>query len=407
MVGVTAAYLSDRIWTKWGRRKPFYIISTLGCAVLLFALPLVGSLWMLIVAIVMYQFFVDLNKPWEPLFNEVIPPTQRGRGGVFRMTSGNIGLLLFNWVLISQFDRIYEFATPFGALSGEMVLYWTVALVMLATGLFLLWFVEESPPPVTEENPPLSEYRPTPILGVRWGGGPSQGFWPALKTLFGQMFGSRQAVYVYALYACPILASTILYHPNYTLLYTEQLAMPKELYGRMTAISLGCMIVIFTPFAGYLADKVNRIGLMRFGILGASVMQLVFFLYLTLRTGEGSPPFVFLLSLSIGTSFFLAFLWAVWGPVVYDYVPSNKMGTYQAGIMFTSAMIAFVQTNMGGWWVKAWSGLFGGGAPGQNYDHSSILIMAFLIGLFALYPTVLFQRAERRGEIKPEGRLER
>lgn len=39
--------LSDRTWSeRWGRRKPFFIIGAIGCAVCLFCFPFVSAIWM-------------------------------------------------------------------------------------------------------------------------------------------------------------------------------------------------------------------------------------------------------------------------------------------------------------------------------------------------------------------------
>jgi hypothetical protein len=293
-----------------------------------------------------------------------------------------------------------------GPLTGEQVLYWTVSLVLFATAAFLLLFVqEELPPPDPGETTTI--LRPTRIPGLQWHGEPAGGFLKAMWKFVTNTFGERQALWVYALYACPVLSGiAIAPHPNYTLMITDQLGISKDAYGStINTVSMLIMMLVFTPLAGFLADKVTRLLLLRVSIAGVALVQLGVFLHLHFfshyQSGVG-----LILGTFIANAFFLSLMYSVWGPIVYDYIPSNKMGTYQAGIFFSSGFLMFLFMNAGGWWVEGWTNLFGPGGGHGNYNHASILVLAALLGGLALIPTVYFGRAEKAGRIRPEGRLE-
>lgn len=407
MVGVTACYLSDRIWTRYGRRSPFLIASSLGCAFALFVLPLAGSFWMVVLCLIAYQFFVDLNKVWEPLFNEVIPPSQRGRAGIFRMLLVNGGLLLYAKLLMGQWDRTYDLGLPTGPVTGEQALYWVVALIFLANAAFIALRVREELPEATPgEAPP--RYVPSRVPGVALlvsaDSAPRSG-WARVVGFFQDMFGSAQKRWVYFLYACPIIAGVAVAHPSVLLMQREQIGLSMEQYSNIVAISQLCMLVVFAPAAGFLADYIPRFWQLRLGLLIPGTIQLGFFLYLRFAS-DFEADFATVLGVQVASAAGLSLLYAVWGPLVYDYIPANKMGTFQAGINFTAGLLAFGLTNIGGLWVRQWSEVLGRGGEGSAFDHSSILLLWFLLGVGATLLTFLFTRAERRGRVRPEGRIE-
>ena len=404
-VGVTAAYLSDRIWTRWGRRRPFMMTAYFGVSILLFALPLIGSFWVLVTGLIAYQFFVDLNKPWEAMFNEVIPAPQRGRAGIFRMMFVNLGKLLFLTVLIGQFDRVYKnLETPFGILTGEIVIYWSMALLCLLTGCFFVFAVREREP-VNHVGDVELERRPSRIPGVAWlteKGETARG----LKIFLKEIFADRHALWIYLLYICPwlvgIAASTE--SPNYTLFIVDQLGISKAELGRINLFVWPILVFAFTPLAGLMADRFSPHVMFRIGILVPALIQLTLHLYLRFFADYQASP-ALLIAFGLITVFFQSWLWAVWGPLIFDYIPSNKMGTYMAGITLVSGILGFVMVNLSGWWVKGFTALFGVSGKG-DYDYSSIQLLWLLLAVLAFGVTFVFAWAERKGYIRPEGRLE-
>jgi MFS family permease len=402
VVGVFACYFSDRIWTRIGRRKPFLVTAFIAGGTLLLFVPLVGNLFLLVALILIYQFFVDLGSPWEPLYNEVVPPKQRGRAGIFRMILVYAGGMFFATVLVGQFDVQYELNLPFGRLTGEHVLYWAVALLTIGTGCFLSLFVKETPAPVLpgEEAP---EYRPTRLPGIEMvGSGLSP--WEGLKQFFRDMFGSRQAWGVYVLYAAPVIAGAATNNPSRTLYMIDQLGVSKPELAKLSLFSMPILMFIFTPLAGYLADRWNRIWMLRIGIAVPALIQLGFVYYLRFIHGF---TFDFGLFLGVGlvNAFFNAWLVGVWGPVIFDYIPSRRMGTFAAGFTFVGSIIQFGLMNLSGFWVKGWSKLFG--VPGQGeYDYSSIFALDVIFSIFSIGGTIWFARAVKKGLIRAEGIIE-
>lgn len=404
-VGVCAAYLSDRIWTRWGRRRPFLVTAYFGVSLLLFVLPLVGSFWVLVICLVLYQFFVDLNKCWEAMFNEVIPSPQRGRAGMFRMMLVNFGKLFFLTVLIGQFERVYErIPTPFGPLNGEIVIYWSMALICLLTGLFFSFMIREREPSNHAGQVEL-ERRPSRIPGMVWlmeKGETVRG----IRAFIKEIFADRHALWIYLLYICPwiVARAASTESPNYTGFLIKQLGFSTEQLGKINMFVWPVLVLAFTPLAGLMADRFSRIAMYRVGILVPALVQLVLHLYLRFFADYQATPKL-LIGFGLVTVFFQSWLWAVWGPLIFDYIPSNKMGTYMAGITFVGGILGFILENLSGWWVKGFTALFGVRGLGES-DYSSVQVLWLLLALTAVGITFIFSWAEKRGFIRPVGRLE-
>lgn len=390
LVGVIASYLSDRIWTRMGRRKPFLISGWVGSAAALAFVPLMPNLWSAVIAIIAFQFFLDLARPWETLFNEVIPPKQRGRAGVFRLLQVNAGVLLMGTVLLKQYDKVYSFSVFGMQLTGDKVVFWTVALVLLAAAALMYFFVRE--------EKPISEIE---VLSDQ----PKMSVLQHIKKAARDIFGERQARWVYLLYTCPVIGTSAASASFIVLFQTEQMGFSKEQLADINLYTLPAMMLAFTPLAGYLADKINRLTMMRIGVLVPALIWLGY---------VGYARFVADYSISITTmvvfglfiNFFQSWLWQVWGPLIYDYIPSNRMGTYAAGITTVSGVMAFLLSNVGGQWIKGWTRFFG--SPTETeYDYSSVVVAMVLFSLLAVGATYLFAWAERRGYVKPLGREER
>jgi MFS family permease len=94
VVGPSVSFVSDRIWTRFGRRKPFIVVSWTGIAPCLLLMPLMPSFWSLVAVYMAYYVFTDLNTPLEPLKQEIIPPHERGRAtGAMQWCTNFAGIL--------------------------------------------------------------------------------------------------------------------------------------------------------------------------------------------------------------------------------------------------------------------------------------------------------------------------
>lgn len=371
LVGVFAAYFSDRIWTRIGRRKPFLIASWLGAGLSMLLLPIAPNLVTLVFAVVLYQFCIDLGRPWEPLFNEIVPPHQRGRATMFRM------MAVYGFAFVFWSFVFGEFRNPnaFGVLpfSGEMLIYASGTVVVFGAVLFITFFVKETPPP--EGLPPKEPFN--------------------VIVMFKDMFAERQAWFVYLLYLAPVIAGAAggamadLYRRN-------QLGLTEQFMGRSYAFGIPFQIFLMTPLCGYLADKLPRMWLFRVGIFGPALVNFLFFyLYVRYVTDYNLTFWPYTLVGMFGA------LWGTmaavtWGPLIFDYIPERRMGTYMGGIATVTGLLGFVLQSFSGIWVTAVTSVFGTRGKSE-YDYSSVFILGIVLASVAMLFTIIFRFAEKKG----------
>lgn len=381
-VGTAASYMSDRIWTPWGRRRPFLIVGWVGAGLTMFLVPFAPNVWTLVAVVLALQFFADVAKPVEPLYNEVVPPAQRGRAGTMRNIGQQLMGLFFFGVLVTQFDAVHEFTLGGKAwrLSGETVVFWTGGLLTLGMAVFLALGVRENRPTVQEPR-------------RDWG----------VRMFVSDVFGQRQWWMVYLLYSTPLVAG--LTGGSFTvLMQTEQLGFSKAEMGFAVSVGMIVMVVLFAPLAGYLTDRMSRMRLLRIGIVGPTLVELIFFLHVRF-VADYSIPLSTWIAYGLAASALKTCAYLVWGALVFDYIPRNRFGTVSAGLTFVSGLVPFVLTNLSGLWVTGFTQVFGRVGAG-DYDYSSLYVMQVGFAALALGMTYFFEREEKRGRVRPLGRAE-
>lgn len=374
IVGAISSYMSDRIWTRWGRRRPFLITGWLGAGATMLFIPLAPNLATLLPTIVLFQFFLDVAKPYQPLFHEVIPAGQRGRASMIQSMSQNLLAIVFNAVLIARFDREYgleAFGSTF-AWNGEQLTYWIGGAALIGTALFLLFAVRETPPPEG-------------IVRERFGPG----------RFIRDVFGHRRWWWLYLLYVCPIFAGAGgVFLP---LLVTEQLGFGKDQFGWALGVVTAVNIVVFVPLAGFIADRLPRLTVFQVGLAGQALVNLAFFFYLRSPAGQ-EMSLATLIAFLCANNAFVFIIYVLWGPLVYDYIPSSRFGTVSAGFSFIAGLCGFLLTNAAGLWVKGAHALFA--APGETrIDYSTIYVFQLLAAAGAVLAVRAFAHASRRGDI--------
>jgi len=136
-----SSFLSDRIWTRFGRRKPFVVSGGIGSVIALIAMPIAPNFWTLVAAYVLYHLSDGLSAPRDPLKQEIVPPHERGRATGAMSWCQNLATVIFYSVMLGRFDDIsYLAGFP---LHGETVIYWSAALLLAAMMLLVTLGIKE------------------------------------------------------------------------------------------------------------------------------------------------------------------------------------------------------------------------------------------------------------------------
>lgn len=91
------SFMSDRVWTKFGRRKPFVTMAWLGTGASLLVMPLMPNFWALLGAFVVYSACNDFSSPAEALLQEVVAMSHILINVVAILLMLPLGLLIEKW----------------------------------------------------------------------------------------------------------------------------------------------------------------------------------------------------------------------------------------------------------------------------------------------------------------------
>jgi maltose/moltooligosaccharide transporter len=118
--------LSDRTWSpRWGRRKPFFLIGAIGCAICLFLFPFVAALWMAVLLL----WILDASnntamEPYRAFIADKLPSSQLAKGFLTQSFFTGFGITLAN-VSLFVFQKLITGGTEAG------IPYWVFGSFML------------------------------------------------------------------------------------------------------------------------------------------------------------------------------------------------------------------------------------------------------------------------------------
>lgn len=329
-------FVADRIWTPWGRRKPFIITSWVGTIASITLMPLAPDFTWLLVAYMVFCIFNDLGGPVESLKMEIVPPAQRATGAAVMSWIGQVAILVFWVVAIGRFDEVNNI---FGmSVSGEQGLFWMVSIGMLVMMLFLTLGIKET-------NPHSA------LLGQKFS------FGGVFRGLF-----SKHLWPVYILAFSVAILGTGLGAFN-QLLITEQWGYTKQDQGNNIAIG-GIINLFLIPLLGLLANKVGRgrvyVGL----VIAGMVVTFSMYLYYTFILFDARPTLLEMVVFGEMLSVIGILTGMSLTPFQYDFIPRNELGTYAAGSGLVMRTTGIITANLMGLFVWGFAALFLG-PPGE------------------------------------------
>lgn len=501
VLGPLVNYISDRIWTRFGRRRPFLIVAVAGTLIAMFTIPFTTTLAPLIMVVVISSILGDVGSTQEPLWLEVIPSAQRGTGVAVRTMAISMASLLFFQLMFAQFDCVYHLPGGF-TLNGEQLCYLSAGVMKLLLFLLLAFGIREVYPEGVRLQHP-GEIRSEQLLAAIEGIFAQRRWWhylllsplpaPWMLTLAERsrqrwvmlllfpaafmarfvrdVFGESRWWWVYLFYITGAFMSSGGGFAN--LMLVEQFHYSKP---RIALTGLPGMIlanVLVTPFMGWFADRLPKIPAWILGLV-AGVGGVGLWLFMGLWAAvpaQDLPPFWAMMVIAtvslvaVGSFVILCFqslrslvsganprIWAwmlnivlamtmisltytvikmsggiprmtVWylmmcigggtgvltivgGPLYYDFLPKDKIGTISSGCgLLSTTVTAMINTFVGVWifYFTKWTG--GSTAASAAQDYSSYLVMQMAFGLITLTLMVVFVARFLRGRMIEYGRL--
>jgi maltose/moltooligosaccharide transporter len=127
--------ISDRTWhPRWGRRRPFITAGAILCALILFAFPFVGILWLAVVCFWLLDAGNNTSmEPYRAFISDRLPKSQLARGFLTQSMFTGAGAVLANLSLF-----ILEKVSALQEVAGNGVPYWMYVCFMIGTVCILL-----------------------------------------------------------------------------------------------------------------------------------------------------------------------------------------------------------------------------------------------------------------------------
>ena len=329
-LGPVCNFLSDRIWTRIGRRKPFIIVAWAGAMVALILMPFAPNLGCLIGAYLLFGMSLDIGSPLEALKQEIIPPHQRGRATAAMQWMQNGAGLIFAFVALGRFDDVRYMGGHLFA--GETLIYWSAALLVLVIFFLLVFGIKEIDPK-------------SPLVGQK-----------ISVTTFFKAILDRDLWPVYTLIFGAAMLNAGL-GPLGNLLYTDQWNYTKQDMG--TNVAIGGVINLFViGFLALIADRLDRMKAYQFLIVTSMAVQAGYFLYVEFVLPDRRPSLVEIIFFGETLSILGVLTSMVYIPLVYDYITRDKMGTYGAGASLLNRLTSILTLNAIGLFIWGYAVLF-------------------------------------------------
>lgn len=264
-------YYSDRTWTRFGRRRPYFLMGAALAAVALFALTNATTLWVAVLMLWILDASLNLTMgPFRAFVADQMPAEQRSTGYLMYMSFASVGAVvgsLLPWAFAQLGATSYA---PAGEISDAVKYAFNVgATLLLSAVCWSALTTREYPPGMLEQFDDAAPERPagrSPANMRRhaW-------FWLGLGSLgllVAWLANARAALYVLVcaslVYAGFLLMASRLRSENaFTAILGEMESMPASM-RRLAVVQFCSWFALFAIFV-YTAPAVAR---MHFGASG-------------------------------------------------------------------------------------------------------------------------------------------
>jgi MFS family permease len=352
--GPLTAWLSDRIWTKYGRRKVFVASSDAFRALFLLCMPFAPNLWTLVACRWLFDFFGDLGSPTQALIYEIVPAKQRSRAAGYMSAFMNVGNLVFFTLLLGRFHDVY-FMGPFrffGTPSGGTIMFLLCVILFAGAALFEAIGVKETYPPGRKR---LSDGRKPGENIVKH----------FLRSVFADVFAKDLMPLYLLLVANTMFGFSLgVFQP---LLFTEQWGYDLQTFGNTIAIGVPLGIVLGLV-GGWVGDKFGKLRVVLVTTIGNLVVNLIYTAYVYYQPGY-RPSFWEIVAFGNLAFIFGGINGVSYGPLLWEFVARNRMGGATAGIVLFNAIIRNSVGLIVGFWLLVWSIWF---HPQAGYNVTAV-----------------------------------
>lgn len=337
------SWISDRIWTRYGRRKGFIALADALRGLILIAMPFSPNLIVLIGLRWLFGIVGALGQPTQALAYEVVPAPQRGVSAGFFSASIQFGNLVFFFLLLGRFDDLY-FLGPlsiFTHATGGVIMFMLAAILLLGIAAYeILGFKEIKPPDAQSLND-----------GRKPGESLIRHFFRAfIRDVLGK---DLLPLYLLLIVNTMFGVGLGIFQP---LLFTEQWGYSLQDLGNTVAVGV-VLAVALSLISGWVADKFGKMRAFLLANIGSFIVNVGYTLFVWFLPDQRPSLLQIVLFGNIGLIFGML-KGVVSFPLMMEYVKRNRMGAAGAGIglfnaLFNNTVVLFV-----GVWLAWWSSWF-------------------------------------------------
>ncbi|MBM2620273.1 MFS transporter [Actinoplanes sp. LDG1-06] len=357
--------ISDRTWhPRFGRRRPFIVAGSILCAIILFAFPFVGVLWLGVICFWLLDAGNNTSmEPYRAFISDRLPKSQLARGFLTQSMFTGAGAVLAN-VSLFALQKVEALQTE----AGNGVPYWMFACFMIGTVCILLT--------VLTAMARTKEIRPSDEELEEMAAAP-RGLAPAVREIadavrampvamhkIGVVFAFQwYAMFIYWQFLAVSLGETV-FDAN-----PEQGGPAWDNAIAWSGLQNGAYNFVTMVSALFLVGFAQRIGAKRVHAiaLGLAALALVWLAHIDNQYLALVPM--------IGVGIFWASAVGVPYLMVASMVPAKRTGVYMGILNMMIVVPMLVQTVTFGWIYEHWLG-----AKGSN----AMILAGVLLGIGAV-----------------------
>ena len=147
----------------------------------------------------------------------------------------------------------------------------------------------------------------------------------------------------------------------------------------------------------------DRLKMFAIGIVGSMFLRIAYYIFVQFYLPDHRPSIAHMIIFGQMQSILGQFNNIAMLPLLFDYIPRDKMGTAQAGFNFVRGITRMIMLNGLGLWVTYYSKWF---MPPGQYDYFSGYLFMLILDCVGIVILIYFALQVRRGIIKPVGLTE-
>ncbi len=296
--------LSDRTRTRWGRRRPWDLLTTPIWFVGLVMLPFCTNYYQAMFAMVLVGFAGAGTNVLNAFYNDVVPPELMGRFVAGMRMIGSGSAIVVQLVGLRLFD------------SYPVLVFVGVATIGFVGEMLMLLMVKEGeyPPP-----PPKTSIVSTVAMFVKEG------------------FANRYIIFLWLTMGVTALGGPVM-GTFFNLFFTDQtgLGLSATQLGYILAAGTGVGLLLLFP-AGYVIDQFGPKKIWTYGGFGVGLVQILMFF---LARDFISVTALYLIFAAINTLLTAALL-----PVMYSFIPKDKFGQLNGSNQIVTRLLQIIGAN--------------------------------------------------------------